>query len=51
MAVAAAMRPMPTSAHVETGDPVIVDAPYAHVGVHRGHVRVVAPFVNLWIPR
>jgi len=38
-------------AHVDAGDPVIVDAPGTHVGVHRGHVHVVAPFVNLWIPR
>ncbi len=38
-------------AHVESGDPVIVDAPGTHVGIHRGHVHVVAPFVNLWIPR
>lgn len=38
-------------ARVDAGDPVIVDAPYTYVGVHRGHVRVIAPYVNLWIPR
>ncbi len=38
-------------AHVDAGHPVIVDAPFAHVGVHRGHVRVIAPFVDLWVPR
>jgi hypothetical protein len=38
-------------AHVETGAPVIVDAPFAHVRVGRGRVRVLAPFVNLSIPR
>jgi hypothetical protein len=38
-------------AYVDAGRPVIVDAPFAHVGVHRNRVRVVAPFVNLSIPR
>lgn len=36
---------------VETRGRVIVDAPYAHVYVGRGHgVHVRAPFVNLWVP-
>jgi hypothetical protein len=38
-------------ARVDTGDPVVVDAPFAHVHVGRGRVRVLAPFVNLSIPR
>ena len=38
-------------ARVDAGDPVIVDAPFAHVRVGRGRVRVLAPFVNLSIPR
>lgn len=39
------------AARVDTRGPVSVDAPGTHVGVHRGHVRVIAPFVDLWIPR
>jgi hypothetical protein len=38
-------------AHVETGNPVVVDAPFAHVRVGPGRVRVIAPFVNLSVPR
>lgn len=37
--------------HVETGHRVIVDAPFAHVYVGRHGRHVVAPFVNIWIPR
>jgi hypothetical protein len=37
--------------HVDTRGPVIVDAPFAHVGVSGNRVRVIAPFVNLSIPR
>ena len=36
---------------VETGRRVVVDAPFAHVSVHRHGRHIVAPFVNLWIPR
>src|SRR5262245_10029952 len=38
-------------ARVDAGAPVVVDAPFAHVRVGRGRVRVLAPFVNLSIPR
>jgi hypothetical protein len=38
-------------ARVDAGDPVVVDAPFARVRVGRGRVRVLAPFVNLSIPR
>jgi hypothetical protein len=38
-------------AYVDAGDPVIVDAPGTHVGVHRDRIRVIAPFVDLSIPR
>jgi hypothetical protein len=38
-------------AHVEAGNPVIVDAPGTHVGIHRNRIRVIAPFVDLSIPR
>ena len=37
--------------HVENGRRVIVDAPFALVTVDRNGRHVVAPFVNLWIPR
>lgn len=37
--------------HVDTRGRVLVDAPYAHVGVSGNRVRVIAPFVNLSIPR
>jgi hypothetical protein len=37
--------------HVDSRGPVIVDAPFTHVGVWDNHVRVIAPFVNLSIPR
>jgi hypothetical protein len=37
--------------HVDTRGPVIVDASFAHVGVSGNRVRVIAPFVNLSIPR
>ncbi len=37
--------------HVDTRGPVVVDAPYTHVRVSRGRVRVIAPYVNLSIPR
>lgn len=36
---------------VETGRRVIVDAPFAHVAVNRRGRHVVAPFVDLWLPR
>lgn len=36
---------------VESGRRVIVDAPFAHVYVGREGRHVVAPFVDLWIPR
>ncbi|HXE01743.1 MAG TPA: hypothetical protein VN623_07325 [Hyphomicrobium sp.] len=36
---------------VETGRHTVVDAPFAHVySGRRGH-HVVAPFVDLWVPR
>lgn len=38
-------------ARVETGRRVVVDAPFAHVSVHRNGRHIVAPFVNIWIPR
>lgn len=38
-------------AHVETGDRVEVDAPFAHVHVGRHGRHIVAPFVDLWLPR
>jgi hypothetical protein len=38
-------------AYVDAGDPVIVEAPGTHVGVHRDRIRVIAPFVDLSIPR
>lgn len=37
--------------HVESGRRVVVDAPFAHVYVGRHGRHVVAPFVNLWLPR
>jgi hypothetical protein len=37
--------------HVDSRGPVIVDAPFTHVGVSGNRVRVIAPFVNLSIPR
>jgi hypothetical protein len=37
--------------HVETGHRVIVDAPFAHVAVGPRGRHVVAPFVDLWLPR
>ena len=37
--------------HVDSRGPVIVDAPFTHVGVSGSRVRVIAPFVNLSIPR
>jgi hypothetical protein len=37
--------------HVETGHRVIVDAPFAHVAVSRHGRHIVAPFVDLWVPR
>lgn len=37
--------------HVESGRRVIVDAPFAHVYVGRHGRRIVAPFVDLRIPR
>ena len=36
---------------VDSRGPVIVDAPFTHVGVWGDRVRVIAPFVNLSIPR
>jgi hypothetical protein len=36
---------------VETGHRVIVDAPFAHVYVGRHGRHIVAPFVDLWVPR
>jgi hypothetical protein len=36
---------------VETNHRVIVDAPFAHVTVTRRGRHVVAPFVDLWLPR
>jgi hypothetical protein len=36
---------------VEHGRRVVVDAPFAHVYVGRRGRHVVAPFVNIWIPR
>jgi hypothetical protein len=36
---------------VETGRRVIVDAPFAHVYSGRHGHHVVAPFVDLWVPR
>ena len=38
-------------AHVETGRHVVVDAPFAHVYVGRHGRRIVAPFVDIWVPR
>jgi hypothetical protein len=37
--------------HVETGHRIIVDAPFAHVAIDRHGRHVVAPFVDLWLPR
>ena len=37
--------------HVETGQRVIVDAPFAHVAVGPHGRHIVAPFVDLWVPR
>ncbi len=37
--------------HVETGRHVVVDAPFAHVYVGRHGRHIVAPFVDLWVPR
>jgi hypothetical protein len=37
--------------HVESGHRVIVDAPFAHVAVGRHGRHIVAPFVDLWVPR
>jgi hypothetical protein len=37
--------------HVETGDRVVVDAPFAHVYSGRHGQHLVAPFVDLWVPR
>jgi hypothetical protein len=37
--------------HVESGRRVIVDAPFAHVAVGRHGRHIVAPFVDLWVPR
>ncbi len=37
--------------HFDSRGPVIVDAPFTHVGVSGSRVRVIAPFVNLSIPR
>jgi hypothetical protein len=37
--------------HVETGDRVVVDAPFAHVYSGRHGQHIVAPFVDLWVPR
>lgn len=37
--------------YVETGDRVVVDAPFAHVSVDRHGRHIRAPFVNLWLPR
>jgi hypothetical protein len=37
--------------HVEHSRRVVVDAPFAHVTVGRDGRHVVAPLVNLWIPR
>ena len=36
---------------VRHGDRVVVDAPFAHVYSGRYGQHVVAPFVDLWIPR
>ena len=36
---------------VEHGRRVVVDAPFAHVYVGRRGRHIVAPFVNIWIPR
>lgn len=38
-------------AHVETGRHTVVDAPFTHVYVGRHGRHIVAPFVDLWIPR
>lgn len=37
--------------HVESGRRVVVDAPFAHVYVGRHGRHIVAPFVDLWVPR
>ena len=37
--------------HVESGHRVVVDAPFAHVAVGRYGRHIVAPFVDLWVPR
>lgn len=37
--------------HVESGRRVVVDAPFAHVAVNRNGRHIVAPFVNIWVPR
>jgi hypothetical protein len=36
---------------VEHGRRVVVDAPFSHVYVGRRGRHIVAPFVNIWIPR
>lgn len=36
---------------VESGRRVVVDAPFAHVYVGRHGRHIVAPFVDLWVPR
>lgn len=36
---------------VETGHRVVVDAPFAHIAVGRNGRHIVAPFVDLWLPR
>lgn len=37
--------------HVETGRHVIVDAPFTHVYVGPYGRHIVAPFVDIWVPR
>jgi hypothetical protein len=38
-------------AHVESGGRTVVDAPFAHVYSGRRGQHIVAPFVDLWVPR
>jgi hypothetical protein len=37
--------------HVESGRRTVVDAPFAHVYNGRHGQHIVAPFVDLWVPR
>ena len=40
-----------TNRHYRSSHRVIVDAPFTHVSVGRHGRRIIAPFVDLWLPR